>query len=234
MPSFTFDLSDVTKAALDLASVRREFLAGVGADMEDLGSQSVALIQRKFRGGPAPSNKADWLYNPNRTRTRVRTGALWRSYAHLVTESPDNVTLAVGAIQPVGGEIPMHARIHEGYNASGQQVGQFVIKPIRGKYLRIPYGEGLTAAGVARARNWRDYADTFLMTTRRGNLGVWTRGPLLARDARRKKVKPTLIAILKRSVTVRPRPSLPTVEKKMIPALEKSGVGAFERAVRGV
>lgn len=202
--------------------------------MEDLGSQSVALIQRRFRGGAAPSNKEDWLYNPNRTRTRVRTGALWRSYAHLVTDSPEDVTLAVGAIQPVGGEIPLHARIHEGYDSSGNQVAQFVIKPIRGKYLRIPYGEGLTAAGVPRARNWRDYKDTFLMKTKRGNLGVWTKGPILARDARRKNVKPTLIAILKRSVTVKPRPALPTVEKQMIPALENAGASAFEQAVRGV
>lgn len=105
-----------------------------------VGQRAVTLIQREYRTGGTDAK-----------RTAVRSGKLRASYAHEVADTHNGVDLAIGAIKPTEkGAVPLHARVHEGFDARGNRVSRFVIEPKRGKYLTFPIrqGGGLAKTGI--------------------------------------------------------------------------------------
>jgi hypothetical protein len=84
-----------------------------------------------------------------------------------------------------------HARIHEGYDAGGNKVSQFVIRPKRGKFGRFPIrvGGGLSKGNIV---GWRTYT----------------------------RAKPVIL---------RPRPTFPAVEARLVAELPERGRVAFRR-----
>lgn len=89
-------------------------------------------------------------------RTAVRSGRRRRAYAHKTYESNGRPALDYGPIRSAGGEVPLHARVHEGYDAEGRKVDRFVIRPRKGKFGRFPIrsGGGLAKGGIV---GWRTY-----------------------------------------------------------------------------
>lgn len=100
-----------------------------------VGARAVALMQAE-----------------RRAITAVRSGAAVRSYGFEVATDGQGVTLAAGAIKPgPDGQVDVHVRVQEGFNAKGQQVDHFDIAPIPpNQYLHFPIrsGGGLGASSI--------------------------------------------------------------------------------------
>jgi hypothetical protein len=133
-----FDTKPANLTAL-LNGARPRLMKRIEQGLEVVGAASVSTIRRDFRrGGTTP------------TRTAVRSGRLFNSYGHEV--KPDGASkfrLGIGAIKPSdGGKVPIHARVHEGYDAQGNRVAQFIIRAKSGKLLTFPIFSG---GGQARA-----------------------------------------------------------------------------------
>jgi hypothetical protein len=90
------------------------------------------------------------------TRTAVRSGRRLRSYGHAVAKRSDGVVLDYGPIRAAGGVVPIHVRVHEGFDQAGNRVDQFVIRPKNKPYGRFPLrvGGGLAKGGIV---GWRTY-----------------------------------------------------------------------------
>ena len=105
-----------------------------------VGATQVRRIRREFRT------------TRSSTSTGVQTGALRRSYAHEVKRTAQGVELSIGAIKPTQkGRVPLHARVHEGFDASGNRVSKFIIKSKKpGGFLVFPIraGDGIGVAGI--------------------------------------------------------------------------------------
>ena len=83
--------------------------------------------------------------------TWVRSAQLRNSYSQRVDRDGGDVVLNVGAIQPTdNGQVPIQARVQEGFDAAGNRVAQFVITPKKGNYLTFPIrdGGGLAASSI--------------------------------------------------------------------------------------
>jgi phage gpG-like protein len=91
-----------------------------------------------------------------------RTGNLANQMNYNVTETGDNV---IGRV----GNRMVYAAMHE---TGKTKDGSTSIIPKNGKYLSIPFGAGLTPAGVARRGSVRDYANTKVVRGKSGNLIV--------------------------------------------------------------
>lgn len=114
-------------------------------EANEAGAQAVQFARSTFlTGGTTP------------TRTAVRSGRRLRSYGHRVGEHGGGLFLDYGAIRATGGLVPIHVRVHEGFDAGGNRVSQFVIRPKRKAYGRFPLrrGGGLSKAGIV---GWRTY-----------------------------------------------------------------------------
>ena len=123
-----------------------------------MGETQVRRIRREFR-----TTKSS-------TSTQRQTGALSRSYASEVKQTQQGVELSIGAIKPTGlkltytkggkpkytkeGMVPRHARIQEGYDASGNRVSEFIITPKKpGGFLVFPIRQG-GGRSVANIVGW--------------------------------------------------------------------------------
>lgn len=117
----------------------------MGKQLEDAGNKAVQFARSTFRRGASA------------TSTAVRSGRLLRSYGHEVRDvGRRGFELDYGPIRSQGGDVVKHARIHEGYNAAGEKVSQFVIRPRKGRFGRFPVrvGGGLAKGGIV---GWRTY-----------------------------------------------------------------------------
>lgn len=124
---------------------RGAWLREMGREAEQAGNEAVQFARKTFlTGGTTP------------TRTAVRSGRRLRSYAHKVTKSGDRILLDYGPIRATGGLVPIHVRVHEGFDRGGNRVDQFVIRPKRGAYGRFPIRQG---GGLAKGNivGWRTY-----------------------------------------------------------------------------
>lgn len=112
-----------TRARL-VQNQHREFYAA--------GAEAVSLMRtRHLRGGTTE------------TATAVRSGRRLAAYGHRLVDLPsDSFALDVGAIAPSGGQVPTHVRVHEGFDAAGQQVSVFNIVPRLKPYLHFPWRKG--------------------------------------------------------------------------------------------
>lgn len=175
------------------------------------GERQVAYIKQEFRTGGTTA-----------TKTAVRTGRLRNAYGYKHDARGGQGVLDIGAIRATdGGSVPRHARVHEGYDASGARVSQFVIRPKRGKFLAIPLSAAKTGAGVSRGGP-RMYSDTFFLPSAKGGTIMQRRGagavPLFA---------------LRREVIVKPRPSLDAVKARVEKSLPAEVQAAFVEAAGG-
>lgn len=120
---------------------RRELMR----ETNEAGAQAVQYARETFLTGGTTS-----------TRTAVRSGRRLRSYAHRVSEQGKSILLDYGPIRATGGEVPIHVRVHEGFDAGGNRVAQFVIGPKNGKVGRFPIRSG---GGLAKGNivGWRTY-----------------------------------------------------------------------------
>ena len=113
---------------------------GVAREAFKIGARAVELIKRQYRT------------TASATSTARRSGRLVRSYDHKVARDAGDVTLVVGAIRPTDqGQVPIHARVHEGFDASGNRVEQFIIRAKNAPYLHFPIrsGGGLSVKSIA-------------------------------------------------------------------------------------
>lgn len=110
----------------------------MGKQLEDAGNKAVQWARVTYRRGASA------------TSTAVRSGRLLRSYSHEVRDlGRRGFELDYGPIRAASGEVVKHARIHEGYDAAGNRVSQFVIRPRNKKALRFPiYKAGRAGKGV--------------------------------------------------------------------------------------
>ena len=124
----------------DLAAAPEKIRRDWAKQSAILGAQAVERIKAEFR-----TTASD-------TSTAVRSGQLRRSYAFDVKRTSDGAELTVGAIRPTAsGQVPIHARVHEGYDAQGNRVSQFIIRPKNGAWLTFPIrrGAGLAKSNIA-------------------------------------------------------------------------------------
>lgn len=109
-----------------------------------------------------------------------------------------------------------YASVHEGPNPT-------TIRPKRGRYLTIPLDAAKTGAGVMRAPA-RAWPNTYVRRSRAGNLIIWSQNgePLF---------------LLRRSVTIRPRPfvapAIATIRKSLRADLAGMLRDVIEEAGRG-
>lgn len=129
---------------------------------------------------------------------KVRTGALRRSITSAVTDIDGDMIALIGSGVRQSRKATYDASQNR-WNPDGrlpyadiQETGG-VIKPRKAKYLAIPLPAALTAAGVLKKRP-RDYRDTFVRTSKSGNLIIFQK--VGARG------KITALFVLKKSVTV--------------------------------
>lgn len=123
------------------AAYRKGFMR----ELNDAGQKAVQFARITFRRGASA------------TSTAVRSGRLLRSYGHEAKDQGSRgFVLDYGPIRAQSGEVVKHARVHEGFNASGERVSQFVIRPRKGRFGRFPIrsGGGLSKAGIV---GWRTY-----------------------------------------------------------------------------
>ncbi|MGE0289034.1 MAG: hypothetical protein AB7I42_23085 [Bradyrhizobium sp.] len=121
-----------------LAIAPEKIRRNVAREAFKVGTRAVELMKRAYRttGG----EDSTW----------VRSGRLRRSYDAQIARDGGDVTLTVGAIKPTDqGQVPLHARVQEGYDARGNRVEQFIIRAKQG-YLTFPIrsGGGLGARSI--------------------------------------------------------------------------------------
>ena len=125
----------------DLRAAPRAIRSGWGREAAVLGARAVELI------------KAEYRMTASDTSTAVRSGQLRRSYAFDVQRTGEGVELSVGVIRPTAaGQVPLHARVHEGFDRQGNRVSQFVIRPRNAAWLTFPIrsGGGLAKSTIVR------------------------------------------------------------------------------------
>lgn len=105
----------------------------------------------RLGAGAVERIKAEFRTTASETSTAVRSGQLRRSYDFRVQRTGDGVELTVGAIRPTAaGQVPLHARVHEGYDRQGNRVAQFIIRPRNAAWLTFPIrrGGGLATSNI--------------------------------------------------------------------------------------
>lgn len=131
-----------TELARDLAKAPAAIRDQIAKDAYAVGQRAVRYIRSIFRseGGP--------------TSTWRRSGQLAASYDSKVDREATDVTLTVGAIKPTdAGQVPLQARIQEGFDFAGNKVSRFVITPKKpGGWLTFPIrqGGGLAVSNIIR------------------------------------------------------------------------------------
>lgn len=125
--------------AAALKAAPEKLRRGIAQAVYATGSRAVAHIKRRYR----TSGGADSTWR--------RSGRLVNSYAHEVKRVGRDITLDIGAIRPTDqGQVPIHARVHEGIDAQGNRVDEFIIRPVRAPYLHFPIRQhgGLSSGNI--------------------------------------------------------------------------------------
>lgn len=130
---FVFDTSDVLRKADILQGASARLLALLEQKGVERGADATRFIQRKFRTGAPYTTE---------TRTARRSGGLYDAYDSKVERTDDGgrrgIDLHVGLIKPgEDGQVLVRGRVHEGFDANGNPVEQFVITPTHAPYLRF-------------------------------------------------------------------------------------------------
>lgn len=172
--------------AQDLGQVETKFPPVVKREMRVfLEGVTEALAQRHgnpYPGGTGPKSLSS------------RSGKLVESIRDSVFVKGDSLSNIVGEIGGI-----FYARVHE-YGAT--------IVPKRAKYLTIPLPAALNANGTPIKQSAKDWANTFIITSKKGNLLI------VKRDGR----KITPLYVLKTSVKIPARLNLRTTFDAGLPA----------------
>lgn len=91
-----------------------------------IGSDARRTIIQKYRTG-----------GTTLTATALRSGKLRAAYGYEAKVKPGVGTLDVGVTKAANAKVLLYARVQEGFNAAGERVSQFVIRPRRAKFLRF-------------------------------------------------------------------------------------------------
>lgn len=194
---------EITATAALLARARQRVRTAQGRTMFDFGARMVETARREFRSAAETT----------RTATARRTGMLARALAHRVQPDSSGVFMEVGYVRSGADDQALeYAATHE-FGAR--------VRAKQGGYLAIPLDAAKTAVGVARGKP-RDFENTFVVRTKRGNLVI------MQRRAGEQAVP--LFALVK-SVRIRRRPSLGPAVKRHMPQFVEALVAASERVV---
>lgn len=132
-------------------------------------------------------------------RLAVRTSRLYRAFTHRVQRTERGVTAQIGYLN-ASPEVLAYAHVHEGWPEGRSQT---VIRPRNAQYLTIPLHAANIGSG-ARAPRARDFPNTFVARSQRGNLLIFQR--------QGQTIVP--LFVLKTEVIIPARPALrPTLER---------------------
>jgi hypothetical protein len=110
---------DLRVEALRLRAAPAALRQSVGRLFFERGEYGKTYWQRRFRTGGTTA-----------TRTARRTSKLHDAIGASVKESGDKITLDFGLVRPeTTSEVLGYARVHEGIDAGGNEVSQFIIEP---------------------------------------------------------------------------------------------------------
>lgn len=112
---------------------RQRFQEEFDRELYAIGAESVTKMRNEILTGGTTA-----------TRTAVRSARRVNAYGHTpVRREGTRASMDVGAIMPgPGGRVPLHVRVQEGFDAQGNRVDQFVIKPKKGPFLVFPIRQG--------------------------------------------------------------------------------------------
>src|SRR5262245_24231526 len=143
-----------------------------------------------------------------RPQIPVRTGAVKRLFSFSVKGGTDRNANISGQI----GFIRKPANQHEAVAPNVFEKGAIIV-PKKGKFLWIPIGSNVDAAGHAKSRPF--IVKTMVLRSRGGNLIAFRRlGP-------EEVGPPEPMFLLRQSVTIPARPIIAPMEQKMVPAIER-------------
>lgn len=172
----------------------------LGARLADVQRRLPALL---LQGATEAALEGERLAKLNTTTLlRVRTGRLRNTVSGTAEVNGDEavITLSAGG-RGQRGPVP-YGRIQEEGGT---------IKPVNGRFLAIPVGHALTAAGVARYPSPRDVPGLRFVPIRGGAMGR------LVRDVGGRRARTDLYFLLVRSVTIRPKRYLATARDQLLP-----------------
>lgn len=192
--------AEITTTGLGEAAARLS-KAGAGvqekwrASLHRTGTEAKNYIIERYRTGGTTSD-----------RTAVRSGKLRRAYRFAVTRKSGVMELSVGLLRAkTDSDVLQYGRMQEGFNASGQRVSQFIIRPKKpGGVLIFP---------KKYARNPPPRKVRSKVTGKK----VWNREDY----------------VFAKQVTLKPRPAFPGTQKKFEPILRKRLEEGFAAAVGG-
>jgi hypothetical protein len=156
--------------------------------------------------------------------TAVRSGVAVRSYGHAIEADNQGVTLTAGAIKPgPDGEVPLHVRVQEGYDAKGNKVDKFVIKAKNDRVIKRRLHFGHTTIGANTPNPY------FLFTSVSHTVRLLTfpirKGPGLA--------KGNIVGwVSKEEISLKPRPVVESVGQQIPDALRAVCGKVFVDALR--
>lgn len=96
------------------------------------------------------------------------------------------------------------------------------ITPTRAQYLTVPLTPALNSRGLPLRASAREWDNTFIATSKRGNLIIFQKGP-------GRSITP--LYLLKKSVTIRPRLGMSQMFEDMVPYFERKAIDALERSL---
>lgn len=116
---------DLRVEALRLRAAPEELRRSVGRLLFERGEYGKRYWQRRFRTGGTSS-----------TRTARRTSKLHDAVGAAVKDEGGKIVLDFGLVQPETTDaVLQYARVHEGIDAQGNEVTQFVIRPKKARAL---------------------------------------------------------------------------------------------------
>lgn len=143
----------------------------------------------------------------------VKNGALSRSLHRVVSTTPTGVQ----GIVTIGGTQAPYAVAQE-YGGT--------LRPRTSQWLAIPVSSGLTRAGRRRFASLRQLANVFFVKKADKLLAFQSSA------SKRKNAKAKLVAVLQRSVTLRPRLKFFQTWRAMLPAFKDNVSRAIKKAIQ--
>jgi hypothetical protein len=188
-------------------AVRDSLLKHTKAAMHEAANELRAALDKLYVD-LAKKHGVPWPMGASATTLAARSGAGLRSIKDSikVTETDGEVS---GIITT--GKMTVHETGAE-------------ITPRKAQYLTVPLTPALNSQGLPLRSRARDWDNTFIATSRRGNLIIFqkqTGGKIIP------------LYLLKKSVTIRPRLGLGQMFEDMVPYFERKAVEAIERVYNG-